>query len=256
MKRDLQGTIRDLHRRGGRDRRARTLAEGVRLVEEALAAGIAIDGAVVSPALESTPRGRALVQALTARGVQLEAVSERDFGQLAETEHPQGVLAVVALPSWEPVAARPGPGHPVLVLDGVQDPGNVGTMARTAEALGAAGLLALPGTAELANPKVVRASMGALFRLPAVHLDGGSLAGWLKAASAELWVAEAGAEPVARAKASGAVAIVVGNEGAGVRPEVAALGRRKVGIPLAPGTESLNAAIAAAILLYEVTRAD
>jgi TrmH family RNA methyltransferase len=256
MKRDLQGTIRDLHRRGGRDRRARTLAEGVRLVEEALAANVAVDGAVVSPALESTPRGRALAQALAARGVHVEALSERDFGGLAETEHPQGVLAVVALPAWEPDQVHPAPGRPVLVLDGVQDPGNVGTMARTALALGAAGLVALPGTAELANPKVLRGSMGALFRLPAVHLDGGSLAGWLAAARAELWVAEAGAEPVARAKANGPVAIAVGNEGAGVRPEVAALGRRKVGIPLTAGAESLNAAIAAAILLYEVTRAD
>lgn len=256
MKRDLQGTIRDLHRRGGRERRGRTLAEGVRLVEEALAAGIALDGAVTSPALDATPRGRALAEALAARGVHVEAVSERDFGDLAETEHPQGVLAVIALPSWEPGQVRPGPARPVLVLDGVQDPGNVGTMARTALALGAAGLVALPGTAELANPKVVRGAMGALFRLPAIHLEGGSLAGWLTAAGAELWVAEAGAEPVAKVKPSGPVAIAVGNEGAGVRPEVAALARRRVGIPLAPGTESLNAAIAAAILLYEVTRAD
>jgi TrmH family RNA methyltransferase len=256
MKRDLQGTIRDLHRRGGRDRRGRTLAEGIRLVEEAVAAGIVIDGAAVSPALASTPRGRALAQSLAAHGVHVEAVSEREFSDLAGTEHPQGVLAVIALPAWEPEQVRPAPGRPVLVLDGVQDPGNVGTMARTALALGAAGLVALPGTAELANPKVVRGAMGALFRLPAVHLEGGSLAGWLRAAGAELWVAEAGAEPVAKAKASGPVAIAVGNEGAGVRPEVAALARRKVGIPLAPAAESLNAAIAAAILLYEVTRAD
>ncbi len=254
MKHDLPGTIRDLHRRRGRERRGRTLAEGVRLVEEALAAGVVVDGAVVSPALDATPRGRALHDALAARGVHVEAVSDREFAALAETEHPQGVLAVVALPAWEAGALRPTAGHPVLVLDGVQDPGNVGTVARTALALGSAGIIALPGTADLANPKVVRAAMGALFRLPAVHLEASALPGWLRAAGAECWVAEAGGEPLDRVRPARPVAIVVGNEGAGVHPEVAALADRRVGIPLAPGAESLNVAAAAAILLHEVTR--
>jgi TrmH family RNA methyltransferase len=254
MKHDLPGTIRDLHRRRGRERRGRTLAEGVRLVEEALASGVAVDGAVVSPALDGTPRGRALHEALTARGVHVEAVSDRDFAALADTEHPQGVLAVVGLPSWQAEALRPSAGHPVLVLDGVQDPGNVGTVARTALALGAAGLVALPGTAELANPKVLRASMGALFRLPAVHLEVAALPGWLRATDTECWVAEAGGEPLGRVRPARPAAIVLGNEGAGVHPEVAALADRRVGIPLAPGAESLNVAAAAAILLYEVTR--
>ncbi len=254
MKHDLPGTIRDLHRRRGRERRGRTLAEGVRLVEEALASGVTVDGAVVSPALDATPRGRALHDALAARGVHVEAVSDREFAALADTEHPQGVLAVVALPAWEAEALRPTAGHPVLVLDGVQDPGNVGTVARTALALGAAGLVALPGTAELANPKVLRASMGALFRLPALHLEAAALPGWLRATDTECWVAEAGGEPIGRGRPTRPVAIVLGNEGAGVHPEVAALADRRVGIPLAPGAESLNVAAAAAILLYEVTR--
>jgi TrmH family RNA methyltransferase len=254
MKHDVPGTVRDLHRRRGRERRGRTLAEGIRLVEEALAAGIPIDAAVAAPSLDATPRGRALREALAARGVHTEVLSDREFATLALTGQPQGVLAVVALPGWEADAVRPSAGHPVLVLDGVQDPGNVGTIARTALALGAAGLVALPGTAELANPKVVRSAMGALFRLPAVHLDAASLPGWLRAAGAELWVAEADGEPVARVRAAGPVAVVVGNEGAGVHPEVAVLATRRVGIPLAPGAESLNVAAAAAILLHEVTR--
>jgi TrmH family RNA methyltransferase len=254
MKHDLPGTVRDLQRRRGRERRNRTLAEGVRLVEEALAAGIAMDGVLVAPGLDATPRGRALHDALSARGVHVEALSERDFADLAETDQPQGVLAVIALPAWEPEALRPSPGHPVLVLDGVQDPGNVGTIARTAHALGAAGLVALPGTAELANPKVVRAAMGALFRLPAVHLDAASLPGWLRASGAELWVAAADGEPIGAVRAARPVALALGNEGAGVHPETAALAERRVGIPLAPGAESLNVAAAAAILLHEVTR--
>ena len=254
MRHDLAGTIRDLHRRRGRERRGRTLAEGIRLVEEALDSGVTIDGAVVAPALDATPRGRALRDALAARGVPVEALPDREFGALASTEQPQGVLAVVALPRWEAEAVRPLPGHPVLLLDGVQDPGNVGSIARTALALGAAGLVALPGTAELANPKVVRSAMGALFRLPAAHLEAATLPGWLRAVDAALWVAATGGDPVASVRAGGPVAIAVGNEGAGVHPEVAALAARRVGIPLAPGAESLNVAAAAAILLYEVSR--
>ena len=197
MRHDLAGTIRDLHRRRGRERRGRTLAEGIRLVEEALASGVAIDGAVVAPALDATPRGRALRDALAARGLPVEVIPDREFGALASTEQPQGVLAVVALPQWEAEAVCPLPGHPVLLLDGVQDPGNVGSIARTALALGAAGLVALPGTAELANPKVVRSAMGALFRLPAAHLEAATLPGWLRAVGAALWVAETGGDPVA-----------------------------------------------------------
>lgn len=255
MRHDLPGTIRDLHRRRGRERRGRTLAEGVRLVEEALAAGISIDGVATGPALEDSPRGRALRDALVARGIPVEACDETTFAGLACTEHPQGIVAVVARPAVAAADVTPRPGHPVVVLDGVQDPGNVGTIARTAEGLGAAGLIALSGTAELANPKVLRAAMGALFRLPAAPLAAAELAGWVRAAGAECWVAEAGGEPLRGiSPLPGRLAIVLGNEGAGVHPEVDALARRRVGIPLAAGTESLNVAAAAAILLYEVTR--
>jgi TrmH family RNA methyltransferase len=150
----------------------------------------------------------------------------------------------------------------MLVLDGVQDPGNVGTMLRTALGLGAAGVIALPGTADLANPKVLRGSMGALFRLPAVQADAQSFLAWARERRLELWLSDAHAEPVGQARRMrGAgprapLALVVGNEGAGVSPALAEAAARRVAVPLAPGVESLNVAVAAAILLYEVSRAD
>ncbi|HYC31243.1 MAG TPA: RNA methyltransferase [Gemmatimonadales bacterium] len=254
----LQTTIRDLGRRRGRERRGLAVAEGVRLVEEALAAGVDVRGAAVSPALEATARGGALKSALAAAGVRLEQVSDAELTALADTEHPQGVVAVVRPREWtlDDIAAPPGAA--VLVLDAVQDPGNVGTMLRTALGLGAAGLVALKGTAELTSPKVMRGSMGALFRLPAVATDAGAFLEWARAGGVELWVAEADGEPLALSASVRArqapVALVVGNEGAGVGPELAAAAGRRVAIPLAPGAESLNVAIAAAILLYEVTR--
>ncbi len=232
------------------------MAEGVRLVEEALAAGIVIRGAMVSPALEATRRGEALKGALAAAGVKFEEVDDRALAALADTDHPQGVLAVIEPRDWSLDDITPGPHAAVLVLDAVQDPGNVGTMVRTALALGAAGVVALPGTADLANPKVIRGSMGALFRLPCIATDVLTLTVWAGRHQAQVWVTDAAGEPVPRDARTAPILLVVGNEGAGVGDTMTARATRRVGIPLAPGAESLNVAIAAGILLYEVLRAD
>ncbi|MBP2646882.1 MAG: tRNA/rRNA methyltransferase (SpoU) [Gemmatimonadetes bacterium] len=252
----LETLIRDLKRRRGRERRGLALAEGVRLVEEALAARVPVRGAVVSPALEATRRGEALERALVAAGVKVEHVDDRALAGLADTEHPQGIVAVVEPRDWSLDDIVLGPRAAVLVLDAVQDPGNVGTMLRTALALGAAGVVALPGTADLRNPKVIRGSMGACFRLPGVATDAEALAAWAGAQRAEVWITDAAAGAVPRAPRTAAILLVVGNEGAGVGELMAARASHRVGIPLAPGAESLNVAVAAGILLYEVLRAD
>lgn len=248
--------IRDLRLRRGRERRGLALAEGIRLVEEALAADIALRGAAVSPGLETTPRGLALKASLARAGVRLEEVSERELSDLADTEQPQGVLAIIEPRAWRLQDIDLRTARPVLVLDGVQDPGNVGTLARTALGLGAAGLVALKGTAELANPKVLRGSMGALFRLPSVAASAEEVVPWAREAGLALWVAAMDGEPVARVpRGERPIGLVVGNEGAGVGAAMAAAAERRVAIPLQGGTESLNVAVAGALLLYEVTRA-
>jgi TrmH family RNA methyltransferase len=252
----LLTTIRDLARRRGRERRGLALAEGVRLVEEALAAGVPVRGAAVSPALEGTARGSALKTALAGRGVPLVEVTPAELDELADTEQPQGIVAVVEPRAWTLEDVPTPAGSVVLVLDAVQDPGNVGTMLRTALALGATGLVALKGTADLANPKVLRGSMGAAFRLPAAPADADTLLEWIRARDVELIVAAADGERLQRRDRAGRapLALVVGNEGAGVGPALTAAARRRVAIPLAAGVESLNVAVAAGILLYEVTR--
>ncbi len=250
----LETLVRHLKLRRGRERRGLALAEGVRLVEEVLEAGVPIRAALVSPALEATPRGAALAATLRARAPRVEDLSDRDLAGLAATEHPQGVVVVI-----EPVAASLtditlSRRSVVLVLDAVQDPGNVGTMIRTAHGLGAAGVVALPGSAEIANPKVLRATMGAVFRIPAVAADPEATMAWLSKCGAVVWVAAAEGEPVTRAPRQGPVALVVGNEGAGVSARMASAAARHVGVPLATGAESLNVAVAAGILLYEALR--
>lgn len=252
----MQTTIRDLRLRRGRERRGQALAEGVRLVEEALSAAVPVRGAAVSPALEATERGRALKASLVAAGVRLEELDAAALDQLADTEHPQGIVAIIEPERWALHHMQLRAADTLLVLDGVQDPGNVGTMLRTALGLGAAGVVALTGTAELMNPKVVRGSMGALFRLPCVSAAPDEFLDWAKAESVELWIAAADGDPVAPASAAAParVAIVVGNEGAGVSDRLNAAAARRVAIPLAAGAESLNVGVAAGILLYEVMR--
>lgn len=253
MASSLLSTIRDLHRRRGRERRGLALAEGVRLVEEALAAGVEITGVALAPALEATTRGKALTAALVTSGVPLEKVDDRSLAGLAATEHPQGVVVVYRPRVWQFADLEVSRG-PLLVLDAVQDPGNVGTMVRTADALGAGGVVALTGTADLTNPKAVRAAMGSSFRLPTMSVDVDTFGRWAQGAGLELRVAATGGAPIGSLTPILPLAVVVGNEGAGISGPVAALGGTPVGIPLREGVESLNVAVAAGILLYEVTR--
>ncbi len=255
----FQTLIRDLRLRRGRERRGLALAEGVRLIEEALATGITFRGAAIAPALEGTTRGKALKAALERAGVPLEPVDDRQLAELADTEHPQGIVAAIEPRHWTLADISTGAGSVVVVLDGVQDPGNVGTILRTTLALGGAGLVSLKGTAELHNPKVVRGSMGALFRLPSISVAEDEFVTWATDRGLDLWVAEAAGKPVPTrppAAVRPPMALIFGSEGAGVSATLAARATHRVGIPLAPGAESLNVAVAAGILLYEVRRAD
>src|SRR2546425_210793 len=263
---NLQSTIRDLQRRKARGRRGLALIEGVRLVEEALAAGLTFRGALVAPDLARTTRGRELVVELERHAVPLEAGSARILASVADTEAPQGIVAVVEPRAWVaddiPLV---GERTTALVIDGVQDPGNVGTLIRTAHALGAAGTVVLRGTADPTSPKALRAAMGATFRHPVVSLDDDGFIAWARKHGVTLWASAADGVPLHRAlergrgkggtgRVDGPIAVIVGNEGAGIRPQLNAVAAQRVAIPLAQGAESLNVAVAAGILLYEVTR--
>lgn len=264
---NLQSTLLDLQRRKARGRRGLALVEGVRLVEEALAAGLRLRGALVSPDLERTARGTALRAELKRQAVTVEEISARALERLADTETPQGIVAVVEPRKWTADELPLTGGGVALVIDGVQDPGNVGTLIRTAHALGAAGTLVLRGTADIQSPKALRAAMGATFRHPVISLDDAAFIAWARKHGVTLWAAAADGAPLHRAlsdtgrgKGDGGrtgdapIAVIVGNEGAGVRPQLNAVSTKRVAIPLAQGAESLNVAVAAGILLYEVLR--
>jgi len=246
---------RDLRRRKARERQQLFVAEGVRTVEELARSSLVIRGVLTAPQLEETPRGTALLAELGARGIAAERVDHQEFASAAETESPQGILAVAEVPdrSLGPLAGRAS--LRVLVLDAVQDPGNVGTIVRTAAALGADATVALPGTVDLWNAKVVRSGMGAHFHHLCLAGTWEDLDTFRRQVPLDLWAADATGEPLSRSTAAPTrVAVVVGNEGGGLSSAARERATKLVAIPIAQPVDSLNVAVAAGILLHELSR--
>ncbi len=249
---------RKLARRRFRQREGRFLIEGPRLVAEALASGATFHSVFVCPELLPPDRGD-LVAGLP-DGVPVYELAAAAFRELALTESPQGIAAVVEMRrwAWEECCRPPAAGGAELVVlvDGLQDPGNLGTILRTAEALGASGVLVGLGSVDPWNPKAVRASMGAVFRFPfAVEVDLPARVGDLRQRGLQVLVAAARASrPAYAADWRRPTAVVLGNEGAGVSPALVALADGSVCVPMPGRAESLNAGMAAGILLYEALR--
>ena len=188
------------------------------------------------------------------RGVETANVSEIEFRSAAETESPQGVMAIAEIPEHA-LLSLSGKAHlRLLVLDGVQDPGNVGTILRTSAGLGADATIALPGTVDLWNAKVVRGAMGASFHHPSMHATIEELMSFLGKEGVELWGADAAGEPVDAVTPPARLAIAVGNEGAGLSSSVRERAARMVSLPISGSVESLNVAVAAGILLHQLRK--
>ncbi|HEX2722162.1 MAG TPA: RNA methyltransferase [Gemmatimonadaceae bacterium] len=245
---------RDLKRRKARERHALFVAEGVRSVEELLRSPITVRGVLTAPQLDGAPRGEALRKLIQDRGLETSNVTEHDFRSAAETESPQGVLAVGEIParSLEQLTALES--MRLLVLDAVQDPGNVGTILRTSAALGTDATIALPGTVDLWNPKVVRSAMGASFHHTTIQCTLDELTAFLDSVKVDLWGADTAGEAVDSSSPPERLALAVGNEGAGLSSTVRARAARLVSLPISRPVESLNVAVAAGILLYQLRK--
>ncbi len=241
--------VRDLQRRKARERHQRFVAEGVRTVEALFASPLPVIGLLVTAALADEERGRALLHLAAQRGVAVHNVSDTELESAADTDTPQGVLAVADIPHrvlcTPPAVAR------FLVLDALQDPGNVGTVIRTAAALGVTATLALPGTVDLWNAKVVRSSMGALFTHLVVAATWETVSSFLGAEGIPLWAADTDGRPLdGTILLPDRLALAVSNEGAGLSSHVAEAAAERVAIRMSPGIESLNVAVATGILLH------
>lgn len=239
-----------LANRKDRKRERMFVIEGIRAVEEALKSSTRIETLVYEPVhLGSTERGQALLQQMQDRREAHEAGTDV-LAAVSDTVTPQGVVAIVAWP--EPAERRAGV---QLVLDALQDPGNVGTLLRSADATGVTQVLCLRGTADLYAPKVARAAMGAHFRLP-MQQD----LGWDELALAllpydNIYVTDArAAMPYYAADWRQPCVLVIGNEANGVSDEARAWASKLITIPMAEGVESLNAAVAGSVVLFEAAR--
>lgn len=222
------------------------VAEGVRLVEEALAADWPFRFALAGETLSE--RGSALVANLQAHGVDVEPVTDALLNSLSDTGNTQGILAVLEL------APLPIPDvlSFVLIPDQIRDPGNLGTLLRTAAAAGVQAVFLPPETADAFAPKVVRAGMGAHFRLPVHAL------GWdeirVRAAGLNILLADMDGVSCWETDLRVPLALVVGGEAEGASQEARALASGSIRIPMLGSTESLNAGIAGSVLMFEVVR--
>jgi TrmH family RNA methyltransferase len=239
--------LRALHSRKGRKQANLFLLETTKLVQEALKSGWPLVEAFVTEAW--------LEKHGPLQGIPTTVVAERLFGQLVTTETPEGVVAIARIPSPEAAVGVPE-GAFFVVADALQDPGNLGTVIRTADAVGASAVLVGPGTVDPYSPKAVRATMGALFHLPVLvrptlHED-------LERLKAEGVAVYATALRTERSlydlDLKGKVAWLVGNEGAGLSDEMVQLATEAVSIPMPGQAESLNAGIATGVCLYETLR--
>lgn len=227
--------------------------EGPNLLKEALRAGLRVACVFAAQGAE------ALLDALPLPPeTEILLLPGKLLDQALTTETPQPVAALVEPPDWNWAHLLGGHGKTaplVVVLAGVQDPGNLGAILRSAEAFGTHGVLSLPGTVSAWNPKVVRASAGSVFRVPLLTVSAGDGLARLKKAGVKILATAAqGAEAAHRVRLDGPVALLIGNEGNGVPEELAAQADGAVTIPCPGPVESLNASVAASILLYEASR--
>jgi RNA methyltransferase, TrmH family len=241
---------RALGRRKGREEHGLALAEGPRLLEALLDSSVAVRHLLYTDDAAAAPATAALLDRARSAQIPCERVEARDLEALADTVTPQGTMAVfeVAAHGWSDL-----PAGDLLVLDGVQDPGNLGTLLRTAEGLGVGGAVSVEGTVDPWNPKAVRASAGSIFRVPVVRAARAEAAERLKVGGWSVWAADPAGEPFRRGDVLPArVALVLGNEGRGVSAELLAAADRRVAIAMAADVESLNVAVAAAILMDRI----
>jgi TrmH family RNA methyltransferase len=238
-----------LGQRKYRDKLGLYLIEGTNLLEEATLEGAQVETVLVRKGYGPIP------QELTEKSFLVEPAI---FDRLAQTENSQGVIAMVKKPEFSQAAwIEKGAGGNFLVLDRLQDPGNIGTLIRTADAAGYSLVIAMKGTADIYSPKVVRAAAGSLFRVPVVLInDSHELISFIKAAGGKLVATCFDTDRYYfQEDLTRNVALIIGNEGNGISQELLERADVKIKIPMAGTIESLNAAVAGALLMYEKVRA-
>jgi TrmH family RNA methyltransferase len=240
-----------LAKRSERDSSAAFVVEGVRLVEEVLASLWSVELVLFSGQLSL--RGQKILTDLANTGVDIEEIAAHVMDGLTDTETSQGILAVIQRRE----IAFPDGGDFFVIADGIRDPGNLGTLIRTCAAAGVDGLILTPGSVDPFAPKVIRAGMGAQFRLPIQTADWNTIASELhsRPEPVRMLLSDVeGGQPAWQANLRTPLALVIGSEAEGVSATARQAADDRIHIPMPGHSESLNAAIAAGILIFEVVR--
>jgi RNA methyltransferase, TrmH family len=228
------------------------LAEGIRVVEELVKSPIRLELAIVAESAGEADREQRLLEAVESRCT-MYRVPDGEIRRLAGTDSPQGLLVAAHTPVTRIETLDPVPSL-LLGLDGVQDPGNFGTLVRSAHAFGADLVLAMTGTVDPWNPKAVRAAAGASFHVHIAAIATDTALTWMRHSGYRIFAADARGTPIGTIEIPSRVALIVGNEGAGVGQAVHSTADERVAVKIRETAESLNVAVAAGILLYELTR--
>lgn len=246
--------IRALRQRKDRERTGLFFAEGIRLVAEAVQLGAPVVQLVVAPGLLAHhPYAQDLVHDQRSAGTPCLTVSDDAFASIASKEHPQGLAAVIRQRWTRLDDARATDGLCWVALDRVQDPGNLGTILRTADAVGAAGVILLGNATDPHDPTAIRASMGALFAQRLVRARWDEFLAWASAAGCTIvGTSDAAADDYTTLAYTQPLVVLMGSEREGLAPEHQRAATRMVRIPMAGRSDSLNLAVATAIMLIEV----
>lgn len=231
------------------------LVEGVKLSAEAVSAGLSVRAVILTDKALALPGMPKLLEQI-APDVPRFNLADHLMAKIADTVNPQGLALVCDEPVLAVPAAKPAPDGLYLVADGLQDPGNLGTMIRTADAFAFNAVIITAGTVYPFNDKVIRAAMGSAFRVRLISFAGiEPAAAWLKSGRVTLVAADLAGEDCMSADLPVPAALIIGNEARGLSASARKLADRKVSIPMPGNAESLNAAAAGAILSYELVRA-
>lgn len=247
--------VLEVRNKRSRQRHNAFLIEGPHLLEMAANADCIIRNVFFSESFIKKRDGQRLLKRLLTAGADIYMAKEHVMSKLAETETPQGILAVA---SYAPIDlnALTLRGKPLIVVtEGVQDPGNLGTIIRTSDAAGADAVVILPGTCDPFMPKSLRATAGSIFNLPVIFSETEDLIGWLKREGISLFVTDTGAnKSIFDSDLHGPLALAFGNEAQGVSQRLRDMADMLIRIPIIGSAESLNVAASAAICLYETVR--
>jgi TrmH family RNA methyltransferase len=247
--------IKALEIRKNREDKGLFIAEGLRFVEEAIKENALIDKIVVSNAFLESKSGSDIMGNIHNIGVSFLLVSDKIFKEISDTQSPQGILAVIRKKDAALLETING-NNKIVMLESLQDPGNMGTIIRTADAAGMTGIILSKGCVDVYNRKVLRSTMGSIFHLP-IHQthDFISTINQLKAKGIKVYAAHLdGSIDYYYMDDCQNTAIIIGNEANGISDEAAKAADCLVRIPMSGKSESLNASVAAGILMYEVLR--